>query len=108
MKKYYEVHVRMTGKAIGSKEAMGHGYSGFGREKEQFETLAEVKTYLKEKYGSHRREKMFVDGNDSHSSGFTPIHVGYIYKFKNSDHENKWYQQDWVEVKEIKATTIIV
>lgn len=106
MKKYYEVHVEQTSKAIGSKETAGRGYRCFHRQTEKFGTLDEVKTFLKRTYGKSKREKMYQDTKDGEA-----IHIGYIYKFKSHDYcydSRPWYQQDWVEVREIKSTTIIV
>lgn len=101
---FYEVRVTKTGKAVGRKE----DYSTFDIERKEFATINAVKSYLKETYGTCKREKMYIDSHDLHQ----PIHIGYIYSFKNEDVShapvNRWYQKDWIEVRELKATTIIV
>ena len=110
--KYYEVSVAKTGKAISSREPRGGGYSCFATERKEFGTVAEVKAYLKENYGTCKREKMYQDKKDG-----STIVSGHVYSFKNGDishpwnddgSKNEWYQQDWVEVREIESTRVIV
>lgn len=101
--KYFEVHVLMTGKAVNSKD----GFSIYHEEVEKFKFISEVKDFLKEKYGSCSREKMYRDDKNGKS-----FHSGYIYKLGLQEPtergEKKWYGQDWVEVREIQSTTIII
>jgi hypothetical protein len=102
MNKYYEVHRERTCKAIGSKD---HHYIWDG-EKKQFSTIADVKEFLKDEYGTCKRTKMYRDNKDGSSK-----HVGYIYHYntpKVSYDDQAKNNQDWVEVLEIKATTIII
>ena len=48
------------------------------------------RTYLKEKYSSCKRIKMFIGENK---------HIGYVYGFRGEDFTDKWLQQDWVEFR---------
>lgn len=102
MTKYYEVQRTLTCKAVGSKE----GYYCYDRDVKQFANLAEVKAFLKETYGKCKREKSYRDGENGE-----PIHTGYVYCYntpKVSYDDTAKHNQDWITVKEIKATTIIV
>ena len=108
--KYYTVHVTQTGKALGSKAPAGEGYSIFNEEEKRFFSLDACKSFLREAYGKNKRVKMYRDMPDGSAK-----HTGYIYSFRNedlsharSDDNKPWYQQDWVEVREVEATTIII
>lgn len=99
----------MTGKTVGSKLPSGEGYSMFDDLRERFATVAEVKKWLAERYGNCKRQKMY---RDSENKSFQ---AGYIYSFRNedlsharSDDNKPWFQQDWVEVKEIDSTPVII
>ena len=101
--KYYEVLVDLTGKTIGGKD----GFTKYDTIKEYFKTLQEAKQYIKNTYGSKRRVKMYIDDKDGKAK-----HIGYIYTMginQDISHiSNKWYEQHWVSVKEVKKTTIII
>ena len=122
MKKFYEVSVMMTGKAVGSKD----GFSMFDNHVESFATVAAAKAYIKERYGKCKRDKIYVDVDtagdkttlvlqDGHSATRSK-HIGYVYKLgvcRDMSHaasvdNQPWYQQDWVEVREVQSTTIII
>jgi len=106
---YYEVSVRCTGKTVGDKRQAG--FDLLDIYVKTFGTIAEAKAFIKEQYGGRKKQKMFVDKKDGSTQ-----HVGYIYSLgivedvshTRSEDNKPWYQQDWVEVKEIKATTIII
>ncbi len=86
---------------MGSKE----GYSTFNTSHEDFMSMAQARTFLKEKYGKCKRSKMYIDSKNGES-----VHVGYIYGFINRDisHDTKpWYQQDWVSIYEVSRQVII-
>ena len=104
MTKYYKVSVTQTGRAINNKQ---ENYSCFNEMTKEFSTIKEVKEWLKEEYGKCKKIKTYTDDKKNQSH-----HTGYIYSFKNSDCSHSpvesWYQQDWVSIKEIKATPIII
>lgn len=107
MIKYYEVIVIKTAKGIRESQ---DAYALLDRHTEKCNTLKEATQYVLENYGSPKllksRKKMYRDGKDG-----TPEHIGYIYQFRNQDwsHDSEeWMQQDWVEVREIKATPVLV
>ena len=105
MTKYYEVLVTMTGKTIGDKSPKGEGYAIFHQETKRFITIRQAREWIQAEYNNKKKEKMYVDGKNEQVQ-----QIGWIYCFKNSDmsHNSKpWYQQDWIEIKEIKATTIL-
>lgn len=102
MTKYYEVQRTRTCKAIGSKE----GYYIWDKEAKGFANLKEVKDFLKEEYGTSKREKMYIDDIEGSTK-----HTGYIYHYntpKASYDDQAKNNMDWVEVKEINATTVLV
>lgn len=102
MKNYYEAQRTRTCKAVGSKD----GYYSWDKETKRFATIQEAKAFLKEEYGTCKRSKIYNDGIDG-----SPKHVGYMYHYntgKVSYDDTAKNNQDWVEVKEIKATTIII
>ena len=103
MTTYYEVEVTKTSKPVGNSQ---DNFTIFDKQTKQFASIKEVKEWLKEEYPTCKKVKMYNDDKNGISH-----HCGYIYCFKNSDishNSEMWYQQDWVSVKEIKATTIII
>lgn len=103
MYKFYEVSVNQIGKPIGNNR---DNFSSFNQETHKFQTIKEVKEWLKEIYGKCKKQKMYVDGKNGDTQ-----HIGYIYCFKNKDwshNTESWWQQDWVSIKEMKATTILI
>lgn len=105
MNKYYEVLVESTGKAVGDKNA---SWEVFNHQKKQFATIAEVKKWLKDNYEGKSKNKIYIDDKNGNAQ-----HIGYIYKLGitwdvSHNNGNKWYQQDWITISEIKSTPIIV
>ena len=100
--KYYEVHRTRTCKAVNSKE----GYSSWDRTVDTFDNLAEIKSFLAAEYGKCKRTKNYIDGNNGEA-----IHKGYCYHYntpKASYDDQPKNNCDWVHVREIQATNIIV
>jgi hypothetical protein len=100
-KKYYKLIITETGKPVGSKQER---FENWGVQKTTFNTLAEVKQTIKEKYSGHKKSFIFVDGEDGQ-----PIKVGKIYHYKSnsfSDDNKFWFLQDWVEVREVVVTPL--
>ncbi len=99
---YYEVKVTKTMKPMGRTE---RGYETFDRNRESFDTLGQVRQYLEDTYNTCKRVKMYRDLPDGEAE-----HIGWIYCFKNSEADHGkyhyWWQQDWVDVIHIQATTI--
>lgn len=99
---YYEIDRIRTCKAIGSKS----DYNTWDHDTKSFASIGEAKAFLAGEYSKSKRTKMYVDTK----SGETK-HVGYIYHYntpKASYDDQAKNNQDWIEVKEIKATTIII
>ena len=108
--KYFEVIISKLSKRAGNKDE----YQIYDKEAEKFATLREVKEYLKGNikfgvdYRGHKRVKMYTDDKDGNSK-----QIGYIYSWKEkgatqSDYQNTYYEQHWIEVRELKATTVLV
>jgi len=96
--KYIKLSITETSKDIGSKE----DYRTFNKSTETFSTIDETNEWLKERYGGHKKDKMFVDDEKGNSH-----HTGFIFGFRNQDisHNSKWWlQQDWVEIREVTET----
>jgi len=93
---YFEVHITMTSKSIGSKGQ----YQVSGQEKKHFRTMDEVNKFLKDRYGKSKRSPMYIDKKAGGSEK-----VGYVYRFIDADYSHapveKWYQQDWVSITEL-------
>lgn len=116
MTKFYTVEVKMTAKTVGSRE----GFVTFDSYKKEFATIQQVKDHIHDVYGKcSKRQKIYVDEDVSlavnEGEGVTGAkHVGYVYTMgivedaNSRGGVNRWYQQDWVEIQEIKATTIII
>ena len=81
-------------------------YRFSNQESFNFKDLKSAIDFIKERYESRRREKMYIDGKDGEA-----IHVGWVYKYRNADLSHypaeHWNQCDWVEVMEIKETRVI-
>ncbi len=100
--KYYEVQRDLTCKSIGSKELYGR----YDQQIDKFATIKEVKSFLKEHYYRCKKVKIYRDTKKEDHK-----HTGYIYRYrtpKYSYDDTPKINEDWVEVKEIKATTIII
>lgn len=99
--KYYEVVRTRTAKAIGQED-----YQGWDKETKQFQTIAEIKSFLKEEYGECKKTSFYYDDKQgvSHKAGNC-----YHYKTPPANYGDKThYNIDWVEVREINATIIVV
>lgn len=105
MAEYYEVVIRMTG-----KNSPKDSFSIFDSEKKQFATLEEAKAFIKERYGKHKRSKMYVDLKAGGSK-----HIGWVYSLgwqrdwsHNISKDNpRWLQQDWVEIRKVNSERVI-
>lgn len=99
--KYYEVIISKTSKVAGNNT----DWQTYDRQRKQFATIAEVKDYLTNEcyYKGHKRVKMYRNEGE---------HCGYIYSWTEKGSVQGDYStynmQDWVEVRELKATTVIV
>ena len=104
--KYYEVIINRTSKPIGRTEET---FRQFDNEIKEFVSLEDVKGFLDDEFGQVKTiYKIYRDGKDGEA-----IEVGKIYAYKNKDwsHDtDSWYQQDWVEVREVnkEIKTILV
>jgi len=98
----YEVNTTETSKGLFSKE----DYQCFNSTQDKFETLEEVKEFLKDKYGNCKKEKMYIDDKDGNAK-----HIGWIYSFRNRDisHMSEWWiQRDWVDISEVNCKRVVL
>jgi hypothetical protein len=81
-------------------------WEGFDDERKLFHTYEEVKAWLKETYGTHRRRPMYVDTKSGETKriGYV-ISLGWVkdisHPWTDTGKENKWLQEDWVEIREV-------
>lgn len=101
---YYEVTVAKTSKPRGNTQA---SYQVFDEERFEFDSIPGVREWLTKTYRTCKRVKIFRDLPDGQAE-----QVGWVYCFKNEDRSHwpvaKWWQQDWVEVRQIKASPILI
>lgn len=103
----YEVRVKMTSRAVRSCSK----FELFDSLTKVCETLAEVKEWLELRYPKGtKRHKMF---QEKYIDGFSKkdTHIGFVYSFHYKDAFDKrmeWMQEDWVEIREIKSTVVII
>lgn len=98
---YVEVHIDKTAKPAGRSE-YGGGYRLYHQEKKTFRSMAEVKKWLKEEYGSSKRQPMYVDKKDGRTEK-----TGYVISFTSKEHDGSryrtYYEQHWISIREISA-----
>ena len=104
--KYYEIIINKTSKSMGKNS---EPFRQFDNEVKKFMSLEDVKQFINDEFGSVKTTyKIYRDGKDGEA-----VEVGKIYAYKNKDwsHDTEsWYQQDWVEVREVnkEVKTILV
>jgi len=109
MRTYYKINVGMQYKLAGNKK----DWINMAREEKSFKTLKEAKKYIADTYGKYKKVKMYRDDNSKFEGATvtSPIHIGWIYSWKNYDWENgkKYHftEQHWVELLLVKGETIL-
>ena len=104
MKKYIMITINQTSKT--NPQDHGGGYI-FNTEKEYFGTIEEAKNFLLEYYDIKTLPKKYIYRDNEQGEAKK---VGYIKNYWNKDfsHDSKkWYQTDWIEIKEVKEKTIL-
>jgi hypothetical protein len=100
MEKFYEVQRLRQCKAVGSKEE----YYTWDVENKRFATMEDVKAFLSEEYGTSKTRRMYADKPD----GGAEV-VGKVYHYntpKTSADDTAKNNQDWVTVREVRATRL--
>jgi len=103
MIKYFKVLIDETSKPMGNNQ---EDYRTFNQTSETFKSVKEAKNWLKDKYQNVKKVKMLRDKKDKSS-----YQTGWIYCFKNKDwshNSESWFQQDWVELREVKEKTVLI
>lgn len=99
--KYYEMQINKTCMSVGSREE--EGWRRYDHCTIKFNDLAGIKTFLKNEYGTCKREKMYRNPDTRH--------VGYIFCFKSPGVQGQpqgYYERHWIEILEINAKTVLV
>ena len=93
-----QVHVTMTGRGYSPKES----YRIFAEDLHSFRDLKAARQWVREAYGTAKRQPMFCDEKDGSAK-----QIGYVIGFRAGDCSHSpvshWLQQDWVEFREVKA-----
>ena len=99
---YIEVLITPTGKSFHPSAEWHHLASR--PERVTFANLDEAKVYLGGRYGSCKRQPMYID------TGAGAKQVGYIYGFRNADWSHApvehWLQQDWVTINTVEPADL--
>ena len=96
--------VESTGKAVGDKNT---SWQVFDYKKTICDNRRNQE-WLKDNYEGKSKDKIYIDDKNGNAQ-----HIGYIYKLGinwdvSHNTDDKWYQQDWITISEIKSTPIIV
>lgn len=97
---YVKLSIIESGKDIGSKEE----YQAFNQFVKTFDSAKEASEWLREIYGNHKKEKMYIDDKNGNAH-----HIGFTFGFRNKDishNSNWWLQRDWIEIRRITETSI--
>ena len=96
--KYVEVDITKTSKGYSPKSK----WQTFDNESKTFKNMIEAKDWLQEEYGKSKRSKMYhdIDG--------TSKHIGYVIGFRNSDYQENWLEQHWIDFSEVERTRIYI
>ena len=101
--KYFELNIKKTSKPYGHTTPQ-NDWNMFDKVVKEFETLEEVKKYLSDEYFYAKTTyPIYKDGENGEA-----VQVGKIYAFKAGWGDDKWYEQHWIEVKEVTRKDKIV
>ena len=98
MNSFYEIEITITGKAFGPKR---EPYQTFQTLTERVPNLKTARAYIKDRYGSCKRNKMYIEDVTGN-----PHHIGYVYCFRD-DYE-RCFRQDWVTVSHLTSEEVII
>lgn len=92
------LEITKTGKSYAPKSE----YNIFDREEQKFKDMTAALAWIKETYGKCKRFAMRRDPDGKK--------CGWIFGFRNNDISHvpveKWLQQDWVSIYEVKPVTL--
>jgi hypothetical protein len=92
-----QLQITRTGKSYSPKAK----WTCFDEETKNFPDMKTVREWLRKEYGNAKRVPMFTDTKDGKT-----LRTGWVIGFRNADLShypvNKWIQQDWIHVREIK------
>jgi hypothetical protein len=98
----FQLSIQATAKGYAAKDHWRHIAD---TEYVCFSTFEEVKQYLRTRYAKSKRVPMYVDQKDGQTQ-----QVGWVFGFRAVDFSHapieRWIQQDWVHVYEIKDVPV--
>ena len=101
MKNYYKLTISKTAKPMGGHDRQWETYD---HEVKEFDTLKEIKAYLKEQYFyAVTKRKSYQDDTDGQ--------IGWIYCFKSdpsSYDDCHHFEQHWVNVYKIASEPVLI
>jgi hypothetical protein len=96
-----QVHITSTGKSFSPRDK----WRAFSSETFYFANIAEVKRWLNERYGNSTRHAQYTERKDG-----TSYRSGWVIGFRNADWSHspvqKWLQQDWITVREVRPVEL--
>ena len=106
MTKYFKLTIKKTAKPMGRvKIDEVNDWELYDKETKEFETLAEVKEYLKEQYFyTYKKIPTYYDDKEGKA-----VKNGFIYAFKSppSSYGDIWhFEQHWISVFKIKSEAV--
>jgi len=100
-REYYKLHIHHCARP--RPQDIDKQYM-FDQTAKEFNSLDEVRDFLKEMYGKiprpHKDNRIYLEGKNG-----TVIECGFIYSFWNKDwsHGSKsWWQEDWIHISHVK------
>lgn len=76
-------------------------WSVFDIEKKLFNDVKESKEWIKQTYGKSKKTPMYIDTINGNSK-----RIGYIIGFRNTDYQEKWIENHWIEFQKIEVLEI--
>ncbi len=98
------IEVTKTGKSYSPKDE----YRIFAEDTHTFATREELDAWIRDAYGSCKRQPLHRDGMGNAKG--SPLRIGWVFGFRDADLSHApvkhWLQQDWVSVYE--CTPLVV
>ena len=102
---YYKIEIIES-----AKQNQQERFTPFNKETKTFKTKEEATQFIKSRYGTRKKVKMYTDSTEGVSN-----HIGWIYSLgwqRDYSHgiskdNPKYLQQDWVTVSEVNEKKIV-
>lgn len=98
MSNHYEVSITKTAKTWGPQKT---GYHIFDHQLEKFNSISEIRDFLKNEYGKCKKSKVYRDVEDGKTE-----HTGWVYHFKEEC--DRVWRQDWVTLYAVTVQSFVL